>query len=566
MTASGREFDLVIRGGSIVDGSGRPATRGDVAVVDGRIAAVGNVDGKGRDELVAEGQVVAPGFVDAHTHMDAPVFWDDLGRPTCWHGVTSVVMGNCGFTLAPAQPDERQLAVRSLERAEDISPEAMEQGIDWTWSSFAEFMDAVDAVPKGVNYAASIGHSALRTFAMGERAFEGEAADDDLAAMAAELRDALRAGAVGFSTSRSSAHMTSDDRPVASRLASWAEVVALVDIVGKESNAVFELAQERFRDPERQQEFEQRLMTLALTSGAPIAFGKFAATLPAVSLDTMEATAARGGEMYGLTHCRGVVSAHSFLTRLGFDKLAEWQEVRRRPLDEQRVLLRDPAVRERLVQAAHHGDYGRVAGPEAGRPDFDRMTILLSPYLPNPTVAEEARRRGVDPVEAMIDVALERDFDAFFLQPLVVQTDEASLLALMRHPQTAMCFSDSGAHVSQIFDSSIFTHLLAYWVRERQALTVEEAVQMMTSKPADMWRLRDRGRLEPGCAADITVFDPDTVAPRMPHVVADLPGGGNRIEQRADGFSATIVNGDVLTRDGEPTEARPGRLLRLARA
>jgi N-acyl-D-aspartate/D-glutamate deacylase len=227
------------------------------------------------------------------------------------------------------------------------------------------------------------------------------------------------------------------------------------------------------------------------------------------------------------------------------------------------VLLRDPEVRERLVYAAHHGDYGRTAGPEAGRPDFERMTILTSPYMPNPTVADEARRRGVDPVEAMIDIALERDFEALFLQPLVVQADEGALMSLMRHPQTAMCFSDSGAHVSQIFDSSIYTHLLAYWVREREALSLEEAVQMMTSKPADMWRLRDRGRLAPGMAADIAVFDADVVAPQMPHVVDDLPGGGKRIEQRADGIAATIVNGEVLTRDGEPTEARPGRLLRM---
>ena len=549
----------------MVDGTGRPAAPGDVAVVDGRIVAVGEVDGGGREEIDADGLVVAPGFVDAHSHMDAQVFWDDVGKPSCWHGVTSVVMGNCGFTLAPARPEARELAVRSLERAEDISPDAMKQGIDWTWSTFAEFLDAVDGVPKGVNYAASIGHSALRTFVMGERAFDGEADEDDLAAMSQELRSALRAGAAGFTTSRSAAHMTSDDRPVASRLASWAEVVALVDIVGHESDAVFELAQERFRDAERQDEFEARLMALALNSGAPIVFGKFAAPLPAVSLETIEETAARGGEMYGLTHSRGIVSAHCFRTRLGFDSLAEWQEVRSRPLDEQRVLLQDPEVRARLVFAAHNGDYGRVAGPEAGRPDFERMTILTTPYMPNPTLADEARRRGVDPVEAMIDIALEGDFETLFLQPLVVQSDEDALLALLRHPQTAMCFSDSGAHVSQIFDSSIYTHLLAYWVRERELLSLEEAIQMMTSKPADMWRLRDRGRLAPGMAADITVFDADVVAPQMPHVVDDLPGGGKRIEQRADGFAATIVNGDVLIRDGEPTEARAGRLLRLTR-
>jgi N-acyl-D-aspartate/D-glutamate deacylase len=266
--------------------------------------------------------------------------------------------------------------------------------------------------------------------------------------------------------------------------------------------------------------------------------------------------------MYGLTHSRGVFSAHSFRTKLGFDRLAEWQDVRRRSFDEQRVLLRDPAVRERLVRAAYEGDYGSVAGPEAGRPRFDRMTILDSPYLPNPSLAAEAERRGVDPVEAMIDIALERDFDAFFLQQLMVLHDEDAQLALMRHARTAMCFSDSGAHVSQIFDSSIYTHLLAYWVRERQALPLEEAVQMMTSRPAAVFRLRDRGRLAPGFAADIAVFDPDTVAPMMPTVAADLPAGAVRLEQRAQGFAATIVNGQVFTRDGKPTEVRAGRLLR----
>jgi N-acyl-D-aspartate/D-glutamate deacylase len=260
-----------------------------------------------------------------------------------------------------------------------------------------------------------------------------------------------------------------------------------------------------------------------------------------------------------------VISAHSFRSRLGFDRLPEWQDVRRRPYAEQQVLLRDPEVRRRLVHAAHHGDYGSTTGPEAGRPKFEGMTILQSPYLPNPTVADEARRRGVDPVEAMIDVALEHDLDVFFIQQLTTTQQDDDLLRLLRHPRTSMSFSDSGAHVSQVFDSSIYSHLLAYWVRERQALTIEEAIQMITSRPADIWRLRDRGRLAPGYAADITIFDPETVAPLMPHVVEDLPGGARRIEQRAVGYAATVVNGQLLTRDGEPTEARPGRLLRAAR-
>ena len=557
------DFDLVVRGGLIVDGSGAEGARGDVAVIGDRVVAVGEVDGCGREELDADGLVVAPGFVDAHTHMDAQLFWDDLGKPTCWHGVTSVVMDNCGFTLAPARPDARALVVRNLERAEDIAPEAMAAGITWTWSTFPEFLDAVDARPKGVNYAASIGHSALRTWAMGERAFEETANEDDLALMSAELRSALQAGAAGFTTSRGAAHATSDGRPVASRLASWDELAALVEIVGRESDGIFQLALERSFDPERQRDFEAWLCRLAVSSGAPIVFGKFAGKLPEPSTELIDETAAQGGEMYALTHCRGAMSAQSFLTRLGFDSLAEWQEVRRRPYAEQQLLLRDPEIRRRLVHAAYHGDYGPTFGPEAGRPKFETMTVLQSPYLPNPTVADEARRRGVDPVEAMIDIALEHDFDVFFLQMLVPQ-DERELLRLMRHPRTAMCFSDSGAHVSQIFDSSIYTHLLAYWVRERHAFTLEEAIQMITARPAGVWRLHGRGRLTPGYAADITIFDPETVAPLMPRVVEDLPGGAKRIEQQAVGYATTIVNGRVLTQGGEATDARPGRLLRRA--
>jgi N-acyl-D-amino-acid deacylase len=557
----GGEFDLVVRGGLVVDGSGTPAVRGDVGVVGDRIVAVGEVDGQGREEIDADGLVVAPGFVDAHTHMDAQVFWDDLGTPTCWHGVTTVVMGNCGFTLAPARPDARELVVRNLERAEDIAPEAMAEGIAWSWSTFAEFLDAVDARPKGLNYAASIGHSALRTWAMGERAFEQTASDDDLAVMAAELRAALAAGAAGFTTSRTIAHVTSDDRPVASRIASWEEVCELVGILGRESDAVFQLAPERLFDPEKHRDFESRLSGLAIETGAPIVFGLFTTNLPQPSLQLIDETAVRGGDLWALTHCRGVVSAQSFLTKLGFDRLPEWQAIRERPYAEQKVLLRDPDVRERLVHAAHHGDYGPTYGPEAGRPKFEKMSVLLSAYMPNPTVADEARRRGVDPVEAMIDIALEHDFDVFFVQHLMSQ-DEDDLLELMRHPRTAMCFSDSGAHVSQIFDSSIYTHLLAYWVRERQLLPLEEAVSMITARPADIWRLRGRGRLVPGYGADITIFDPDTIAPLMPRVVEDLPGGVKRIDQRAAGIATTIVNGRVLVRDGQATDERPGQLLR----
>ena len=561
------DHDLVIRNGTVVDGRGGPSFRGDVAVSAGRITAVGtggSVEGTGREEIDADGLVVAPGFVDGHTHMDAQMFWDELGTSSCWHGVTTAVTGNCGFTLAPASADQSALVVRNLERAEDISGAAMAAGITWTWSTFREYLDAVDALPKGLNYAAPIGHSALRTWAMGERAFTDAATPEDLAAMERELGDALAAGAVGFTTSRSDQHETSDDRPVASRLATWDEVQRLVAQVGRESEGIFQMTSEKASfdpDPAVREEYYGRLRDLAVTTGVPIAFGLFALANGANTLALMEETAALGGQMYGLTHCRGVANVLSFRTRLPFDNLPGWRAVREQPLEAQRVALADPEVRARLVLEAHHGDYARAIGAEARKPEFDVMTVLRSPYLPNPTVAQVAAERGQDPVECMIDLALESDFDQFFVQTLTRQPED-ELLELLRSPHSAMTFSDAGAHVSQILDCSIQTHLLAYFVRERGLLSIEEAIPMITRQPAAMWRLHDRGLLREGYAADVTIIDLDRVAPDMPEVVTDLPGGARRLVQTAQGYVATVVNGEVLTRDGKATEARPGRLLR----
>jgi N-acyl-D-aspartate/D-glutamate deacylase len=558
-------YDLVVRNGKVVDGSGLPWVHADVAVQDGRIAAVGRVRDKGRQELDAEGRVVAPGFVDAHTHMDAQVFWDHLGTNSCWHGVTTVVMGNCGFTLAPAHNDERALVVRSLERAEDISPAAMAQGIDWTWETFSEYLDAVDRVPKALNYVTQIGHSALRTWAMGERAFEEEATEADIEAMQRELRAGLRAGAFGFTTSRTPLHQTSDGRPVASRLASWEEVRRLVITMGEEGDGVFEITNEpaaNSPDPDVRGEYHDRLRNLAVDAGVPITFG-VGATRPGgfQTLEFIDSTVAAGGRMFGLSHSRGISGLLSFKTQLPFDRLPEWKDIRSLPLEEQQRMLRDPIVRERLVKAAHHGDYGPAVGAEARRPQYDMIQVWEQPVPPNPTVAELADQRNLDPVDLMIDEALATDFDRFFFQPMHRYAHE-DLLAVMKHPRTVMTFSDSGAHVSQVADCSIGTHLLAYWVRDQQAFTLEEAVRMLTLTPATAWGLSDRGLIREGFAGDLNIFDPDTVAPLMPTVAHDLPGGAKRLIQKADGFAATIVAGQIVLRDGEHTGALPGALLR----
>jgi N-acyl-D-aspartate/D-glutamate deacylase len=307
------------------------------------------------------------------------------------------------------------------------------------------------------------------------------------------------------------------------------------------------------------------VLDLAVTSGVPITNG-IIATEPGGRdmLALLDRVAAAGGRMIGQSHCRGINVLLSFRTRLPFDLLPEWQPVRARPLAEQRRALEDPEVRRGLVDAAMHGDYSRWRGIGAmpRRPDFDGIRVYERGLPPNPTVAEVAAARGVTPADAMIDLALESDFDVLFIQPSLYPQQEDVLLEVLRHPRTVMTFSDSGAHLSQIADASIHTHLLGHWVRDRGEFTLEEAVRMLTLAPATAWGMADRGLLREGMLADLNVFDPATVAPAVPRVVADLPGGGNRLSQRAEGFHATVVAGEVTILDGEPTGATPGRLVR----
>ena len=559
-------YDLVIKNGTVIDGSGLPRYRADVAVRHGRIAAIGRIREAAREVIDADGQVVTPGFVDGHTHMDAQVFWDPMGTCSCWHGVTTVVMGNCGFTLAPCGKPERHLVVRNLERAEDIAAEAMDAGIDWTWTTFPEFLDRVEGLPKGINYAGYIGHSALRTYVMGERAFEKEAGEDDLRAMERELRDAIRAGAIGFTTSRSPSHETPDRRPVASRLASWDEVRRLVGVMGDMNAGVFELAGERAGgDPERLRDYHVRLRDLAVESGRPITWGLFSRReepdLWRTYLALLDETAARGGRMFAQVHSRALTIVLSFKTNLPFDRLPVWRELRALPLEQQKARLRDPELRRHLVEAARERDERRPIGAEARLGSYEWIFVMDTPEGPHRSVAAVARERGVDPVEAMIDLALEKDLDRFFLQPIANENQEHAL-ELVKHPRTVVTFSDSGAHVSQIMDASLQTHLLSYWVRARQALPLEQAVRMLSFEPATHWGFTDRGLVREGMAADLLVFDPETIAPEMPEVVRDLPAGARRLTQRARGIAATVVNGEVVLRDGKPTGALPGRLLR----
>ena len=559
-------YDIVIRNGTVVDGSGLGSFRSDVGIVGDRIGYVGRITERGDREIDADGQVVTPGFIDGHTHMDAQVFWDASGSSSCWHGVTSAVMGNCGFTLAPVHHDQRALVVRNLERAEDMDPAALAAGIDWSFETFPEYLEAVDRLAKGINFAANIGHSALRTWAMGERAFTEEANEDDLATMEGQLAESLRAGAIGFTTSRTEHHETSDNRPVASRLASWDEVVRLVGVMGALGTGIFEGADAGMSspDPDVRSNALDRMKQLAADTGVPMTFGMVATRASGFLLDFLDEAADAGARMIAQTHCRGISVLLSLRTKLPFDLLPAWHDLRELPVDEQLRILGDPERRVPYVDAAVNADYGHWSGvgAQARPPDFEGIRVYRHGLPPNPTVSEVAADRGVHPAEAMIDLCVASDGGQLFIQPSRYPQDETVLLRALRHPRAVMTFSDSGAHLSQIADSSIHTHLMGYWVRDRQEFTLEEAVRMITLAPALAWGFADRGLLRAGMAADINVFDPDTVGPAVPSLVADLPAGGLRLEQRSEGFAATLVNGAITILDGQPTGATPGRLVR----
>ncbi len=560
------QYDLVIKNGYVIDGSGAARFPADVGIAGGKIVNIGRIKGGARRTIDADGQVVTPGFVDGHTHMDAQIFWDPLGSSSCYHGVTTVIMGNCGFTLAPCAEQDADLVFRNLERAEDLSRDAMLAGIEWRWETFPEYLDVIDALPKGINYGGYIGHSALRTYVMGERAFIEQATPDELERMQREVQDAVRAGAIGFSTSRTYNHLTSDDRPVASRVADWEEVRAIVNAMGDLGAGIFEIASEApGRNPKRQREYFDRLKNLAVESGRPVTFGmpsmRIAPEVWPLFYELANEVADAGGRMFLQSHSRSISTLLSFKSHIPFDDWDVWRDLRVKPLDEQKDLLRDPEFKRKLVEVASRPYEGpRIVGAEPRPPEWD-WVYLFNDIGDEEVMADVARARGVHPVEAMIDIAIERDFEVFFRQPLANENQD-HVLEMMKHPRSVVTFSDSGAHVAQIMDSSLQTHLLSHWVRDRQEFTLEEAVRLITYDTSTAWGLHDRGLIREGMNADLVVFDPDTIVQNMPELLNDLPSGAPRLKQTATGISATVVNGEILLENNEHSGNLPGRLVR----
>lgn len=564
--------DLVIRGGTVVDGSGAKRFTADVGIKDGMIAQIGRITAPAARTVDADGLIVSPGFIDGHTHMDAQVAWDPLGSCSCWHGVTSVVMSNCGFALAPCKPEDRDLYARCLSAVEDIPTEAMAAGIDWTWETFPEYLATVERLPKAINYGMYIGHSALRMYAMGKRAFTEKATEDEMVRMADLVKEALRAGAMGFSSSRASTHVTPDNTPVASRIAEWEEIDRIVAAMAELDAGIFQVGPD-IASGAAHRAFLARLRELALTYRRPVMFGVLATkqgddpTGWAYQTRYIDETVAAGGRMFGQGTTRSINAIFSLKSYLPFDVLPAWRKVRDLPMEEQKRRLADPEVRRELVAAEERMkprdnvfQGGGAATTDPRRPDYSNLYALNGVDWDDPTVEQLARARGQHPVEVMIDLSLANE-NQVYVQPLVNESPD-DVLGILKHDRTLATFSDSGAHVAQEMGSSLQTHLLSYWVRKRAAFTLEEGVRKITRDNALAWDLTDRGLVREGYRADLVLFEEDRIRPTLPTVERDLPGGARRLVQKAEGIRATLVNGAVAFENGEATGAYAGTVLK----
>ncbi|MBC5767057.1 N-acyl-D-amino-acid deacylase family protein [Ramlibacter albus] len=558
------DYDLKITGGLLVDGTGTPGRRADVAIKDGRIVALGDAPGSAAREIDATGRVVCPGFVDVHTHYDAQVLWDKLLSISPWHGVTTVVMGNCGFGIAPVRRDHRPLIVQTLEKVEGMSGAALREGLgDWGFETFPEYLDVVEKRGTAINVAALLGHTPLRLYVMGEEATEREATDEERAAMRRILQEALDAGALGLATSKFQGHLGFQGRQVASRAAAFDEVRELVSTM---RDAGHGMLQTTLGSGLMLEQIEQ----LAVESGVPISWSALLAG-SAFGKSTHHDQLAKTVEMAG----RGLRVAPQVTPRpLNFEfqfrepgvleGMSFFKPVAAADFRGKLAIYRDPMFRQQFR------DRWDTAWPGL-RHSFEQMAIVefaAEPALEERMVVDVARERNVHPVDLVLDMALATELQARFRIPLA-NHDEDQVQELLTNPAMVLGLSDAGAHASQLCDACQATHLLGRWVREKKVLSLEQAVRMLTTRPAEVFGITDRGLLAVGRSADVVVFDPDTVAAGPLRRVNDLPAGEPRLVSDAIGVDAVIVNGVVVREQGRDAlvagDAMPGRLLRKGR-
>ena len=566
------DFDLVIRGGTVVDGSGAEPFVGDVAVKDGRIAAVGAVEGRGAEEIDATDRIVTPGFVDPHTHYDGQAVWSERLSPSSSHGVTSVVLGNCGVGFAPCRAADRETLIDVMEGVEDIPGVVMAEGLPWSWETFPQYLDALDAGKRDIDVAAFLPHSPLRVYAMGARGARREPAnDEDLAAMRRLTGEAIRAGAIGFATSRLLIHKTASGEAIPSFEADAAELKAITAGMADAGGGTLQVVPNLFRGLGPEYEL---IAEVAESCGRPatVTLGTANEGAPnwVDALAVMEAAEQRGVTITSQVLPRPIgmiegleLSIHPFVL------CPSYHEIARLPLPQKLAAMRDPELRAALI----------TQEPDPGHPlaQLARNWAWLFPFTGEPdyapdkdsSVAAQARVAGVSPAEWAYDWLIAGDGDNFLLATLgnYYEGNLDVVHELLARPDCIVGLGDGGAHYSAICDASYPTFMLTHWVRDGNSggFSLAQAVHMLSRKPALAIGLGDRGLIAPGYKADLNVIDLERLELALPHIAYDLPAGGRRLDQRAQGYDATIVSGEVIRRFDEDTGARPGKLVRGAR-
>jgi N-acyl-D-aspartate/D-glutamate deacylase len=541
--------DLVIRGGSVIDGTGAPGRRADVAIEGDRIVAIGS-GLSGTRTLDASGCVVAPGFIDIHTHYDAQVFWDPALTPSCFHGVTTVVAGNCGFSIAPTRPAHREVIARTLENVEDMNPASLAAGVPWDFETHPQYLASVERRGTALNFGAYVGHTAVRLYVMGDAAYEREATGDEVAHMCAVVRESMQAGALGLATSFAPTHLGIDGKPVPSRFAALSEFEAMARVLAEVGRGVVAVTpgQGFFREI---YDFQRRV-------GVPVTYTALLA-IPGfwqMGSKLNDEETAKGADVWPQVSCRKITMQLRMSEPFQFNQAASFAALMGQPREARLAAYRDRRWRERALV-----ELDKTALP----PRWSSIEIAETgkhAALVDRRVAELAQQRGVTPFDVMLDLSLEENLETRF-RCIQSNDDEAGIEHLLRSQHVVLGLSDAGAHVGQLCDAPLPTDLLGNWVRERAVLSLEEAVHKLTGEPAQLFRFTDRGVLRPGAFADVAVFDPQTVAPGPLRRVRDFPADADRLTADApEGMRHVLVNGVPIRSDGEALlDARPGQLV-----
>ena len=567
--------DLIVQGGTIADGTGQPSFTGDIAVTDGKISGVGSDLGQAKRTLKADGLIVAPGWVDVHTHYDGQVSWDPLLTPSLWHGVSTIVMGNCGVGFAPVVPERREELIGMMESVEDIPRQSLSAGIDWQWETFPEYLDALDAIPRTIDVGTQIPHIPLRLYVMGERgAGKESAAPEDIEQMATVARAAIEAGALGFSTSRTMVHATPEGVPVPGTFASPDELLGIGRGITQTGRGLMEVVS----DAVLGQNIDSELgwMQELAASGCPVTF-LLAQTNPQPHvwrdiLQRCETATNNGARIIPQVFARPVTILFSFQGENPFQYLPSYAPLKALPHAEKMQALRNPDVRKRLLTEEDPNTAGMSILYQ--QESTWRMTYPMGQplnYFPDgdTNVAAIAARRGCDPREVVYDLLLEDDGRAFLMYAIAGYAEQSRdpLYEMLTHPMTVMGGSDSGAHMRTICDASVQTFMLIDWVRNRAEddpyhLPIELVVKKQSRDTARLFGMHDRGTLEPGMKADLNLIDLDALHIEKPEMVHDLPADMPRLMQTARGYVASLVSGEVVQENGEATGARPGKVVR----